>query len=61
VAIKAYTVKDSLSVDSKKLQKDFPDVYKACTKPKPGGVRLEVSRVKAQAETQVPEELKLAA
>ena len=45
VSIKSYTVKDSLTVDSKKLQKDFPDAYKACTKPKSGGVRLEVSRV----------------
>ena len=52
VTIRSYTVKDSTTVDSKKLQKDFPDAYKACSKPKSGHTRLEVSIAAQPAETQ---------
>jgi len=59
IAIKSYTVKDSVTVGSKKLKNDFPEAYKACTKPKSGYTKLEVSEVKQVAEDH--EQLKLAA
>jgi hypothetical protein len=59
VSIKAYTVKDSTTVDSKKLAQNYPEAFKACSKPKKGGVRLEVSEVKKTADADG--QLKLAA
>lgn len=58
VLIRSFTVKDGTTVDSKKLQKDFPEAFKACSKPKSGGTRLEITAVQPQ---QAVEEQKLAA
>lgn len=57
VQIRSYTVKDGTTVDSKKLQKDFPEAFKACSKPRAGGTRLEITAVQPQQT----EEQKLAA
>jgi len=57
VQIRSFTVKDGTTVDSKKLQKDFPEAFKACSKPRSGGTRLEITAVQPQQA----EEQKLAA
>ena len=59
ISIRSYKIKDSVTVDSKKLQKDYPDVYAACSKPKAGYIKLEVSAV--AVEQQQPDLLQQAA
>lgn len=42
VRIKSYTTKDGSLVDTDKLKKQYPEVYKDVTKPKAGSQRLDV-------------------
>jgi len=45
IAVATTTVSASETVDAKKLKKDHPDVFKACSKPKAGYTKLEIKKL----------------
>jgi len=49
IAVATLTVAPSETVDAAILRKDYPDVFKSCSKPKVGYTRLEVRRLPPQA------------
>jgi len=49
IAVSTTTVAPSETVDAAILRKDYPDIFKSCSKPKAGYSRLEVRRLPPQA------------
>jgi CRISPR-associated exonuclease Cas4 len=45
IAVATTTIAASETVDAKKLKKDFPDLFKACSKPKAGYTKLEIKKL----------------
>lgn len=43
--ISTSVTKDSTMLDSKKVKTEYPDIYKACSKPKKGSTKLSVKKV----------------
>ncbi len=45
IAVATTTIAASETVDAKKLKKDFPELFKACSKPKAGYTKLEIKKL----------------